>query len=562
MKKLLCLLTLLIVSLGCTKEEENDGDVINQNGGDVYRYQIASIELSNIELTENEYDANFGDLFVKVVKIDQHTIGFSVPIMASLGNADLIIPELNNATIHYNVLQPILPKTPDETIAEFTTLGDFFIANETIPEPNNNYEKFKSFYSNNATSEQKEKIAYYYYVNKEQIDRLISFDPENPDGRFTADDAIIISKFLTAVLAGGASVWITYSQIPADPAGAILGAGATYFFYKRAKNYGYQVINISDIKTTEFSIDGFSGINDKSAESIIQLEDNVASELPFQLQNRALIQSDVSTTNVSVSSFFEKLDYLNDFINKTNTAIVWINDNIPFINFSTMDLIELQVNPSIVTNNVNSEAMQNISFSVSHSNLQLVNANLSEEGQLNLHVKIVGTSTTNPIISTLNYSYNDGLSNFTGTFPISITAEDDFLVGSWTLFEINGLSMGQWDMPNCPKFRYLPQGNTITFTSSSLLGGFSSEYQGTETDQNGNIICSPSEFISDSFTGDYESTNPTSYSIINGNFVDGDGESAVLTGTISIINNNTIQVNMTVDWGGGEISNVSCKYTR
>src|SRR5690606_20173327 len=133
----------------------------------------------------------------------------------------------------------------------------------------------------------------------------------------------------------------------------------------------------------------------------------------------------VSTTNVSVSSFFEKLDYLNDFINKTNTAIVWINDNIPFINFSTMDLIELQVNPSIVTNNVNSEAMQNISFSVSHSNLQLVNANLSEEGQLNLHVKIVGTSTTNPIISTLNYSYNDGLSNFTGTFPISITAEDD-----------------------------------------------------------------------------------------------------------------------------------------
>lgn len=560
MKKLLCLLTLIIISLGCTKEDDNNTDIVDQNGGDVYRYQITSIELPNSELAQNEYNASFGDIPVKVIKIDAHTIGFSVPSNADLGNTDLVIPELNSATIHYNVLQPVLTNTPDETVADFITLGDSFIANETIPEPNNNYEKFRNFYNNNATNEQKEQIAYYYYVNKEQIDHLITFDPENPNGRFTADDAIIISKFLTAILAGGTSVWITYSQIPANPAGAVLGAGAVYFFYKKAKSYGYQVTTIADIKTTELSIDGFSGTNNRNPQSMITLEDEVASQFPFQIQNRALIQSDANTTNATVSSFFEKLDYFNDFINKTNSAITWINNNIPFVNFSTMDLVELQTNPASIATNVDTEAMQNISFSINHSNLQLINANLSSEGQLNLKVKIVGTQGTTPIVSTLNYSYTDGLSDFSGTFPITVTSE--FLVGNWTLFEINNLSMGEWDMPDCPKFRYLSSGNTINFTSTSLSGVFSSEYQGTETDQNGNTVCSPSEFISDSLTGDYELNGSTSYIIMNGNFVDGDGESAVLTGTISIINSNTIQVNLTADWGGGEISNVSCKYTR
>src|SRR5690606_24108735 len=116
------------------------------------------------------------------------------------------------------------------------SLGDAQLANLESVEPNNNYQRFKEFYANHATAQQKEQMAQCYFVNKSAFDALIAFNPENPGGKFDASHAQRIGKFLAAVGAGGASVWIMYSQIPADPPGAILAAGAVYFFYKKAKS--------------------------------------------------------------------------------------------------------------------------------------------------------------------------------------------------------------------------------------------------------------------------------------------------------------------------------------
>ena len=423
---------LVIFIIGCSKD--SSGDSAPTNAGNVYRYQAVAINLENTVLYDSEYEALFGNQPIKLMKIDEHTLGFSVPFDADLGNVELSILSLQK-TITYNVLLPVLPQTADETIMQFTALGDAFIANHPEITAENNYQKFKSFYANHATAEQKEKMAMCYYVNKAAFDALILFDPENPNGRFTADDGLLMGKFLLAVSAGGVSVWLMYSQIPTDPAGAILAAGATYFFYYKAEKYGSQLVENDNIKTIGLSIAGLVGLNNKNiANNSIPLTSDVAVELPFNLKERALIQGDNTTTNQTASSFFDKLVYMNDFITKTNTAIDWINNNIPLVNFSPFDSILLQTNPAIVDTNAYNEAMQNISFSINNPNLELVNASLSGSGQLNLRVKVMGTPSQLPIVSTLNYSYSDELTNFQGSFNIEVASEPMVsLIGNWQI---------------------------------------------------------------------------------------------------------------------------------
>jgi hypothetical protein len=483
---------------GCSKDSPSDQTLTDVST--VYRYQAVTINLPNTVLDATEYEATFGNQPIKLLKIDANTLGFSVPFDADLGNVELSILSLQN-TIKYNVLMPVLPQTADETITQFTTLGDNYIANHPETESNNNYEKFKSFYANHATAEQKEKMALCYYVNKDAFDALILFDPENPSGRFTDSDELLMGKFLLAVGAGGASVWIMYSQIPADPAGAILAAGATYFFYAKAKNYGSQIAELDTIKTVGLSIGGLVGVNNRGvANNAISLTSDVAVELPFNLKERALTQGDNTTTSQTVSSFFDKLVYMNDFITKTNTAIVWINNNIPLVNFSPFESILLQTNPTIVDTNTDNEAMQNISFSVNNPNLQLVNASLSVTGQLNLRVKVVGTPSQLPVVSTLNYAYSDELTSFQGSFNIEVASEPLVsLIGNWQIVGVgadneynaatgiyNSYITSVSETGNCAGLQTYDSNyttsfnvsNVVSFTASSLNMSFSRQTSG------------------------------------------------------------------------------------
>ena len=482
----------------CSK---NDSPTDNPDVVNVFRYQAVTINLQSIVLYEPEYEAMFGNQPIKLMKIDEHNLGFSVPFDADLGTVELSITSLQK-TITYNVLLPILPQSADETIMQFTAIGDAYIANHPEITTNNNYEKFKSFYANHATDEQKEKMALCYYVNKAAFDALILFDPENPNGRFTADDGLLMGKFLLAIGAGGASVWLTYSQIPADPAGAILAAGATYFFYYKAEKYGSQIVEQDDIKTIGLSIAGLVGLNNKSSvNNSISLTSDVAVELPFYLKERALIQADNTTSNQTASSFFDKLVYMNDFITKTNTAIDWINNNIPLVNFSRFDSILLQSNPAIVDTNTDNEAMQNISFSINNPNLQLVNASLSSTGVLNLRVKVVGTPSQSPIVSTLNYTYSDELTNFQGSFNIEVFSEPLVsLIGNWQIIGIGadnqynsvtgfyssyittstetGLCSGGFHTYSKNISTSYDFSNTVTFTENTLNTSFSKQVSG------------------------------------------------------------------------------------
>ena len=559
---LMCLILLAFVLahgiVGCSKDDADNGPQVIE-GGQVSRYQSVILEIPNRDLTENEYQANFGNLVLRLNKIDTHQLAFLVPFNAELGANQLLVNELN-LTVNYQVLETILPQAPEEVIQDLFDLGDDYMNNHPELSQDNNYEKAKNYFLNQASEEDKNKMALCYYANKEAFDQLILYNPEISNGRFTSDDAILFGKFLGAVGGGGASIWVMYSQVPADPAGAILAAGAAYFFYTKAKSFGVQIVELYDIKTIGFNLGGQTGVNERNSNSVISLSDNVASQLSFQLRERALTQNDQNTTNTIVSNFFEKLDYLNDFINKTNTAINWVNENVPLVNFSNLDNVTLSTNPSIVTNNIDSSALQNINLSINHPNLELVNYSVTEDQKLNIKVKITGNPSQVPVESRLDYSYNDGLSQFSGYFNIKVNQEVHPLLGSWSFLDANNLGINIWNTGICPRYRFL-EGGGINFTETQASSTVLYEFEGTQYDSEGNEECAPIENMSFSFSGAYQEDQPGLYSIPSGTFTGDDGV-ATMWGTIEILEENLIKATITVDYGDGDLETETIKYIR
>jgi len=137
-------------------------------------------------------------------------------------------------------------------------------------------------------------------------------------------------------------------------------------------------------------------------------------------------------------------------------SILWVNNAIPFVSFDTLPLAQVSSSANPVTADVTSQIMQKINFNISHSNLSLETATLQNNGQLNLKVKFVGNPTATSISSTLNYTYNDDFSSFSGSFPIEVNIDTStFLVGNWNLIEYNGIVPNQNNiiynsLQNCP----------------------------------------------------------------------------------------------------------------
>ncbi len=210
MKKILLLLLVSFTSVvlfnACSKDDAENAENINQNGGNVYRYQIVTINVPNTELEQDEYEGTLGNQSIELVKTEAHKLAFAVPIEAVLGNTELLIPNLNNAKISYNILQPILELSVDETVNLFTnSVGAAF---ETIEQSavqsavaQNNYDQFLAYYAQ-ATPSEKEEIALFYQTNKTLFDSVLK--PLNyglEGGRFAYDEQKV-AKYILGIQTG------------------------------------------------------------------------------------------------------------------------------------------------------------------------------------------------------------------------------------------------------------------------------------------------------------------------------------------------------------------------
>lgn len=452
---------------GCSSNEE--GNDINLDGGEVYIYQIVSIDLQNTELNQNEYDGMFGDIPVKIQKSDGHQLVFGVPENAIIGQTELLIPGLNNAKIKYNVIPATLLQSANQTIAGLFTLCDtYFTGMEIQPGSLNDeatiaYNQFKQYFNEYATTAEKEQIALYYQINKQAIDQIILFDGSNPNGKFTQADINLITKFCTAaVITVGGGVAVRYGDISLK----ILGAVLVKIGHSKAIYYHSQLQSRS-IKVVLLSASGIVGENGRGTMSEeVTVTNNVTSNIAFKLYERPLTQSDTDTENTDILRFFSGQSVYNNLIANVNSAIQLINST-PWFDFSLLEQAKLNENPDQSISNITEDVMQNINFNVNHPNLELVSASYASEGQLSLKVKIIGNTTETSITSNLNYSYDDGISHFQGHFPLKVNNEPEETNSGQIEFTLNG---APYSFTNAPNVHNLQTAHIDTeFCSSNYL---------------------------------------------------------------------------------------------
>lgn len=463
LKLILVFLLIGIFFFSCSKEDSETSEN-SQNGGEISRFQIVTVDVGSTILNNNTYAGTLNNLPIQLAKIDDNKLVFYVTETTPLGKARLVVPEINNLKITYDVIDVALSQTAQLTLQPLVEYEQTYF-NTITSTPENvpfiqNHNSFMTFL-NNLNSDDIDKAAKFYKVNKNIIDPIYTTDYNLIQGRNSVAvnnlDFVyyksLINKHKAAVaitiIAGVIATVPPYEPVETTIAIGVACAG----IYKSKEFHGEILTDV--FRVIEINLGGVNGINNRfnnSTNSNLTFTDGQISILPFQVNAKNFKNSDSSIQKQYLQLFFEAKSKLNYFISGINTTIDWVNDNVPLVNFSSIPLTSVPNNSGGSSFDANSQIMQGFSFSLNHPNLSLQSASLTSTGQLSVKIKIIGNPTTVPVTSTLNYSYNDDFSTFSGNFPISVEADtSDFLVGTWDLVSANGIPANQLQVLNtCP----------------------------------------------------------------------------------------------------------------
>jgi hypothetical protein len=431
-KHFLLIAAAITVTFSCSKDDSPDAP---QNGGEIFTAQVVTVNLPDTDFNANEYQGTIGGIPVTLTVGSDNTLIFMAPLGLE-GNQDLIIPALD-LTINYNLTATTLDKSPDETIEDLTANLDTFtqLVDETTEgvTTKHNIEVFMNYYAH-AGVEEKTDIAIIYKANKALIDELISYNGNTDRGIF-GDTLVFIQKHGKAVAAIGIGVALVASATTIAPIVlgiACIAAGS----YKAYKANADAVDNV--YATISLKAASWRGTNGRG-ENGIMLSDGEARTLPFELVDRKLIESDAQNNEPIAQEYFTSHNLYNFYAQKTNDIIDSTNAA-KGTDFSDLQLEELPETSPEVNNPINEELFSKVQFSINHPNVQLVSAVFDGDGQLKIKVKIVGIPTTNPVETTLNYTYDDDFSSFTGSLPIEVskTPSEIDLSGTWTMSPVLG----------------------------------------------------------------------------------------------------------------------------
>jgi uncharacterized protein (TIGR02145 family) len=413
----------LIVS--CSKDETN-ATPIDQIGGEIYQSQVVTINLPGSAITNQSYDGTIDGIAIQLSKASNEKLTFLVPASISLGLKDLVIPELNNAVVHYDIKETVLTQTVTETLSPlFDNMLAFNQNSDGSPEALEAEATLNSFttYFAQATEAEKIELAVIYKANKFLVDSILL---GTYAGRMADPNADCLA---IAVLGMGASVALLISP---TGVGQLLGLGLFAVSLKQAKKCGKPLYD-EYVMANNIQANDILGINNRLASSSIQLQNDVSSTITLNVLKRKLIASDANKTQIVWVSFFSSFNLM--YLNTTlANAVIAVVNNLPFVNIAPLSRVQLpnlSANVGVVANATSFSGMQ---FTVNHPNLQLVSATLQGNGQMNLKVKFVGTPTTLPVDSFLNYSYTDDYNNFSGKLPIQVeaVATDEVVIGTQT----------------------------------------------------------------------------------------------------------------------------------
>ena len=256
-----------IIVLGCSKDDNSPTEPSEQNltveSNNVKTFEVVSVAVNNLELTNNTYQATFGNSEITLVKFDNSTLIFSVPEIEQ-GTYTL---SLSLGTIEFNLTETQVSNTNEiiqNVFDNFSTdIGnlnnsDLFIANEITEAESYNTEVLALY--NSLNDEQKRQTAMFYEANKEVFESfknditfnlngptILSRTPQSdcPTDEFksfyscTADNlgnsAITLKnsskEFLQILALAGASAYLAPASFGLSAVGTFLGLGTAAYIY-------------------------------------------------------------------------------------------------------------------------------------------------------------------------------------------------------------------------------------------------------------------------------------------------------------------------------------------
>lgn len=484
-QKLAFLVFSLVLILSCSKDD-TDETLVDQNGGQISRFQIVIIDFGETSLSDNTYSGTFNNQPITLNNVEDNKLAFYVNETIPLGTTELNIPALSNTKIIYEVVEAVLTQTPAATLQpllDYQVQYGTTLTNDPEDAPFLQNHNSLTAYLASLTGDDAIKAAKFYQANKTIFDAVYNtnFDaiqgknPNQPqeDFDFQLYRSLIQrhkAVVIVTVIAGFLAATPPYELIETGITTAVALVGI-----RKSRDYHNQIITdvfrVIQIKLNDVLGDNARVSNMKLAP--LSLSDNQLATLPFKVNAKNFNSTDNAIQKEFVQKYFTSKNSLNNFINKLNSVITWVNNNNSFFTLSTIATINVPTTTSLNSFDANTQLMQRFSFSVNHPNLSLETATLSSTGQLNLKVKFIGNPTTIPINSTLNYTYNDDFSSFSGSFPIKVDNTIS-LVGTWVLESFSdGIPVGQYETQyseQCPaisfqNFRF--NSETIVFTSNA-----------------------------------------------------------------------------------------------
>jgi hypothetical protein len=493
-QKLSFLVFSLVLILSCSKDD-TDVTPAEQNGGQISRFQIVIIDFGETSLSDSTYSGTFNNQPISLNNVEDNQLTFYVNETTPLGKTELNIPALSNTKITYEVVEAVLTQTPAATLqplVNFQTQYGSTLTNDSEDAPFLQNHNSLTAYLASLTGEDAIKAAKFYQANKTIFDAVYNtnFDaiqgknPNQPQDDFdfqlyrsliNRHKAVVI----VTVIAGFLAATPPYELIETGITTAVALVGI-----KKSRDYHNQIV--TDVfRVIQIKLNDVLGNNTRAANmklAPLSLSDNQLATMPFKVNAKNFNSADNAIQKEFVQKYFTSKNSLNNFINKLNSVITWVNNNNSFFTLSTIATINVPTTSPLNSFDANAQLMQRFSFSVNHPNLSLVTATLSSNGQLNLKVKFIGNPTTIPINSTLNYTYNDDFSSFSGSFPIKVDNSIS-LVGTWVLESFSdGVPVGQYETQysvECPaisiqNFRF--NSETIVFTSNAYSQNSSTQY--------------------------------------------------------------------------------------
>lgn len=432
---ILGIILISLLSLSCSKEE-TEPTLTGENGGQVSRFQLVTIDFGSNTVPNDTYEGTFNNELVTLSKIEDNKLLFYVNESTPLGQTQLLIPALNNTKIIYEVVEATLTQSPEATLQPLMDYQAQYGATLTnAPEDApflQNHNAFTQYFAN-LSDDDRIIAAKFYNTNKAIFDAVYTTNYDAIQGRMANQTQAdfdfqlyrsLIAKHAFSVFVTAAAATAAAKVRPYGVHTVVLVTVAGAGIYKSIDFYDQIITDV--FRVIGVKIDNILGLNNRMANApntTLTLTDNQATTLPFVVNGRNFTNTDSNVQKEYVQTFFTSKNKLNGFINDLNTAINWINNSVPLLTLSTIPNVDLPASVASNSFDTNAQVMQGFTFSVNHPNLSLVNATLQSDGQLNLKVKFVGNPTATSISSTLNYTYNDDFSSFSGSFPIEVNEE-------------------------------------------------------------------------------------------------------------------------------------------